>query len=434
MFESSIHDEGSVAMNGYTKSSLFGTKKTVHDSRPVARNGIVNLTPMWGYEEPPPQEWVVDSFIPKGYPTILAADGGSGKSFLALHLAACVATGSPFLGLSTVRGNVLYLDFELQDVDQQRRLSKVLAGMGLDQDHSSLEERLFHYSPTESLSDSDLHDSMRDVVQFYEVELVVLDSLSFSLGGDATDQETVIRAFREMSSWDTTILCIDHIAANARFDMSKARPFGSTFKRNYARASYTLAPVDGGGRMLRCDKSNFGPEGDLICFDQTHTDDGRVLFEVIGLTDDAMAGAYAHMKAHEITLAAVEDIFSSGKRHHVTLDEIAKWREDNDQGIKMGTVRNHLTGLIKSRRIERIGDDQYRPFTTSSPLGTVNRESDKNVHFDLNESVITSGGIGIVKDTVSTVTGRIAIQLASGEVKYFYPDEVQRDEQTTKER
>ena len=212
--DSLIHDLQSSTVNGHSKNGLNGSKNGVHDSRSLIEDTIMNLTPLWGYEEPPEMEWVVDQFLPKGYPTILAADGGIGKSFLSLHLATCVALGRPFLGLPVMRGNVLYLDFELQAVDQQRRLMKVLRGLGLDQHSPEITDRLFHLSPSSSLSDDHLHDKIGEVVRFYEIDLIVLDSLSFSLGGDASDQETVINAFRKMSSWNTTTLCVDHIAAS----------------------------------------------------------------------------------------------------------------------------------------------------------------------------------------------------------------------------
>ena len=57
------------------------------------------------------------------------------------------------------------------------------------------------------------------------------------------------------------VFAIDHISGlAARGNQSKARPFGSVFKRNIARATFTLARIDAGGRLLTADKNNFGPQ------------------------------------------------------------------------------------------------------------------------------------------------------------------------------
>ena len=73
------------------------------------------------YTRPP---FIVDGFLCAGL-TLLAAPPKTGKSFLALDLACCVAEGKPFWGFDTVQGDVLYCDLEGTEWRTQDRLPAV---------------------------------------------------------------------------------------------------------------------------------------------------------------------------------------------------------------------------------------------------------------------------------------------------------------------
>ena len=73
------------------------------------------------YTRPP---FIVDGFLCAGL-TLLAAPPKTGKSFLALDLACCVAEGKPFWGFDTVQGDVLYCDLEGVEWRTQDRLPAV---------------------------------------------------------------------------------------------------------------------------------------------------------------------------------------------------------------------------------------------------------------------------------------------------------------------
>lgn len=53
------------------------------------------LPPLWE-GLPPPREWVVPEWMPKGYVTALYGDGGTGKSLLAQQIMTMLATGRPW--------------------------------------------------------------------------------------------------------------------------------------------------------------------------------------------------------------------------------------------------------------------------------------------------------------------------------------------------
>ena len=47
--------------------------------------------------DPPPIVWLIPGLLPLGVPTVMAAQGGLGKSFLALQMCIAMATGKGFL-------------------------------------------------------------------------------------------------------------------------------------------------------------------------------------------------------------------------------------------------------------------------------------------------------------------------------------------------
>ncbi len=57
-------------------------------------------------------EWIVDRLIPKDSITLLFGKGGIGKTWLSMDMARSIASGTPFLGLSTVKTPVIFVDFE----------------------------------------------------------------------------------------------------------------------------------------------------------------------------------------------------------------------------------------------------------------------------------------------------------------------------------
>jgi len=74
--------------------------------------------------DPPPREFLVDNFLEKGKPTILAGIGGVGKSMLALDLAIKVSKGKgDWFGHPIIEsGNVVYISAEDDQHEMHRRV------------------------------------------------------------------------------------------------------------------------------------------------------------------------------------------------------------------------------------------------------------------------------------------------------------------------
>lgn len=79
----------------------------------------------------PAREWFIDGWIPANKATLLAGDGGVGKSLLAQIKATCVAFGRPFMGLNTRKANAAYLSWEDDADELWRRQEAICETMGI---------------------------------------------------------------------------------------------------------------------------------------------------------------------------------------------------------------------------------------------------------------------------------------------------------------
>lgn len=77
---------------------------------PVTRHGMI----VWRneFKSITPPRFVIDGLLPMDGPGCVAGPPGSGKSFFALAMALCVATGTSFFGRAVKAGRALYVDLE----------------------------------------------------------------------------------------------------------------------------------------------------------------------------------------------------------------------------------------------------------------------------------------------------------------------------------
>lgn len=82
----------------------------------------------WIQTPPPETPWIIPGLLPEGVPSVLAARGGVGKSWLALQACVALATGKPFLGipLGEPRSSV-FLSFEDTEDVMHRRVHQLVS-------------------------------------------------------------------------------------------------------------------------------------------------------------------------------------------------------------------------------------------------------------------------------------------------------------------
>ena len=83
--------------------------------------------------DPPEVEWVVKDFLPRDVVGMVAATGSTGKTFLLLQMALCVASGKSFLGNDTGDpADVLIIAAEETKADIHRRVDAIKKHYGID--------------------------------------------------------------------------------------------------------------------------------------------------------------------------------------------------------------------------------------------------------------------------------------------------------------
>lgn len=175
--------------------------------------------------------------VPTDGPTILFADGGTGKSLLALAAAASIASGTDVgLGITpTLRKRVLWLDWEWDPWQHRERLRRLIGEQQLA--HCDIVYRRC-FGP---LTDQVL--SLRRLIAVEEIGFGVVDSVAPACGGEPEAAAVALGFFDALRSLRLEWLLTAH--TNRGGDDQK--PFGSAFWHDMARCTWFVAKVQAEG-------------------------------------------------------------------------------------------------------------------------------------------------------------------------------------------
>ena len=192
-----------------------------------------------GAPKPPPRQFVVEGIIPAGVPTIVYGPSGIAKSFNILHLALSVA----FVGVETWHGRriktcpTIYLDFEMDRIEQLRRAQEVARGTGWPDVPKN-----FWYVNALGHSAAEVFDFAVEQLEELEEALVVVDSFGFALAGESERSADVLAFMREhigvLQMAGGHPIIVDHVARLMRGERAGSQDaFGSIYKKNAARSN-----------------------------------------------------------------------------------------------------------------------------------------------------------------------------------------------------
>ena len=205
--------------------------------------------------------YLLPPLIARDGATVWAADGGTGKSVIALAAALSVATAVPLLNAHPHQvGPVLYLDWEADEETHRERLWALWNELGTG-DAPPLDSIHYVYQ-TASLHE--LATTLRRRVAETGAVLVVIDSLGLARGGAPEDAEATIRTFRAVRSLGVPALCIDHVSkAQREGHVKRKTAIGSVYTRNSARLVWVVEKAQEEGSAdstvaFTIDKFNFG--------------------------------------------------------------------------------------------------------------------------------------------------------------------------------
>jgi hypothetical protein len=180
--------------------------------------------------------YLVDPLLPLHQPTVLIADGGSGKGYLSVALALAVGDGAPLPSNlhAAIRCPVLYLDWESDAEDLDDRVYVVSRGLGL-----GCVAGLHYRRMVRPLVDE--APALRAEVSRLGIGFLIVDSLAPASGPEPESADAAIRTHNAIRSLGTlSSLCLAHLSKAAADQRGPARPFGSVFIQNLARSVWEM--------------------------------------------------------------------------------------------------------------------------------------------------------------------------------------------------
>jgi hypothetical protein len=187
------------------------------------------------------QEFQVETLIPAGGPSLIFADGSSGKSYLCIRMTVAMAMAGRFAGFQAMRGGVLYVDYEDTEKNWKRRLKRVYRGLGFE-----IEPRLpIHYWPGRGIPLYDQIDAIKRKVLKDGISVVIIDAAADACGGEPEKADVASRYFNTLEKLPagTTTITIAHVNNAAARAENADRAFGSTVWHNRPRMTWYVARV-----------------------------------------------------------------------------------------------------------------------------------------------------------------------------------------------
>ena len=241
-----------------------------------AKFDVVSLASFAG-QDVPERRWIVNDLIPANNVADLSGDGGTGKSLLALQLAASVATGRSWLGLGVERGAVLYLSCEDGIDEIRRRVAPILTSMGLEEadlidltvaDLTVAEGTELADATTGKLAMTALYANLVDHIAKAMPKLVIVDTRADAFGGSEIDRiqvRTFVRNLRKLCiEHDLSVLMLSHPSVggmNSGSGQSGSTAWGNSVRsRLYLERSRSSdgTVLDPDLRTLKVKKNNYG--------------------------------------------------------------------------------------------------------------------------------------------------------------------------------
>lgn len=151
----------------------------------------------------PARMWTVDGWIPHKQISLLYGDGGIGKTTLLMQMGLSIASGRPFMGLSTVRRKVLLISAEDELEEIHYRIREMSAALQIPEGGFSVISLANHENPTlwtpgEAGGLTPLFMDIERIIAAQGFGVVMMDPVADLFGGLDIDKQQVNRFMRTM--------------------------------------------------------------------------------------------------------------------------------------------------------------------------------------------------------------------------------------------
>jgi phage/plasmid primase-like uncharacterized protein len=258
------------------------------DQTPPPRLLRVISSADWQDKPVPQRRWAVRNRIPMRAVTILAGDGGKGKTMIALQLCYAVRRGTDWLGAIIDEGGpALFFTAEETEEEVQRRLEAihsafvtqfrdvpidVISTLPNDADDDRLQDPCLGVPNKSSnrVEPTSTFNQLLARVREIGAKIVVIESVADCFAVHEIDRQqargAIAIARRLALTCDCAVVLLAHASRAGNKDGSATS--GSTQWRNAVRSFLTLGPVSeaegDASHQLTVHKANYGPTGETV--------------------------------------------------------------------------------------------------------------------------------------------------------------------------
>lgn len=203
--------------------------------------------------QPSPLPWVIKGWLPAGSTAMIFGESGVGKTFVAIDIACCVASGIDWCNIKTKQGTVVYLAGEGNYGLRQR-----ITSWAIDRDNTNLRSLLISNKPIDmdARGSADLIISAIRELTKEDVSLVFVDTVNNHMSGDensAQDTRKMLNACHTVAlATGATIVLVHHTGVS---DGAQERARGSSAWKGALDSSILVSkPPKGTDIKVTCTK------------------------------------------------------------------------------------------------------------------------------------------------------------------------------------
>ncbi|MBI4377599.1 MAG: AAA family ATPase [Nitrospinae bacterium] len=154
-------------------------------------------------------EWIIDRLIPKESITLVFGKGGIGKTWLLMDMARCIGEGIHYLGLTTIKTPVIFVDFENPLAVLNTRTQKL----------GDSQNVYFWRANNEKIKPPKLDSAdWEDYKKLPKGAVLIFDTLRASHGQDENKSDgmaLIMERMKELRDMCFTIILLHHTAKNS---------------------------------------------------------------------------------------------------------------------------------------------------------------------------------------------------------------------------
>lgn len=306
-------------------------------------------------------EWLWPNWIAIGKVSVLAGEGGRGKSTILCDLAARTTTSDkwPDAAIASPAGGVIILAAE-DDVGDTLAPRLIAAGAEMSRVFVIRSVRDENQRRRGFSLQADLEQLEAEIRKRDNIRLIIIDPVSSYLGSVDSHKNSDVRAVLEplgemAARMRVAIICNNHFSKGG--GSANSRVIGSVAFVNQARAAFIVTPdeEDETRMLLIPSKMNIAPikhglayriEGCMISFESEEIGTSRIMYETTPITitaDQALAALDGNSENRSEKSEAIDFLADALKAGPVSAKDMK--REAAEAGISAKSLRNAREAL-----------------------------------------------------------------------------------------